>query len=308
MRTIPKNDKLYQYLFLLLIFAIIAGVIAWLGQEYFNPIYFVGAPYMLVPFLCACIVEKGKVRRMFSEYHLKLEKRYVGQALKYVVYTGVVLPLLLLAFTYIAGNLFHLENFGRVLFAHENINMLQFGELLKEEGVMENPVQPFFFYGSQRFLIGLPLMLLFSVFAGFINVPFALGEEMGWRGFMEKHVHLTKIKKYLFIGVVWGVWHTPLILVGFNFGSHHALGILMMAIVCIPLSFYFSRALHRTHSLWVPTVMHGLINAISIHLFFQLGNPLLGPRMGLIFVIAVCTLLLMDYEVDKYISGRIKGK
>lgn len=89
MRTIPKNDKLYQYLFLLLIFAIIAGVIAWLGQEYFNPIYFVGAPYMLVPFLCACIVEKGKVRRMFSEYHLKLEKRYVGQALKYVVYTGV---------------------------------------------------------------------------------------------------------------------------------------------------------------------------------------------------------------------------
>lgn len=89
MKTTPKNDKLYQYLFLLLIFAIIAGVIAWLGQEYFNPIYFVGAPYMLVPFLCACIVEKGKVRKMFSEYHLKLEKRYAGQALKYVVYTGV---------------------------------------------------------------------------------------------------------------------------------------------------------------------------------------------------------------------------
>lgn len=277
----PNNNKLYYYLILLLVFAILAGVICWYGQPYFNPIYFVGAPYMLIPLLSVCIVENWKIKKIFSGFQLKIKKEYMGQTLKYIFYTGILLPLLVLVITFIVGNMCNLPVFGRVLGIHEAIDMNQFIELMKASELAADPVVPSYLYGSNRFLVGLPVMLLTGMLAGFINIPFALGEEAGWRGFMENNVHLPKRKKYVFIGTVWGVWHTPLILIGFNYGEHNLLGILMMVIACISLSFYFSQALHRTHSLLVPTIMHGLINASLIFVFFKLGNPLLGPVWGL---------------------------
>lgn len=297
-----NNKKLFSFLFLLLIFAIIAGVASWYGQKYFNPIYFVGAPYMLTPFLAVCIVMNWKVKKIFSDFPLKIKRKYIGQTLKYIFYTGILLPLLLMLITFILGNVCNLPIFGRVLGLHETIDMSLFIELLKVDEPSVDSAVPSFLSGSHRFSTGLPIMLIASIVVGLLNIPFALGEEVGWRGFMEKYVYLTNVKKYIFIGAVWGVWHAPLILIGFNYGEHNLLGILMMVIACISLSFYFSQALHRTNSLMVPTIMHGLINASSIFLFFKLGNPLLGPRMGIVFVIAIWILFFIDYIINKLFS------
>lgn len=290
-----KNHKLYRFLFLLMFFAIIAGLVSWFGKEYFNPIYFVGTPYMLTPLLSVCFVEKWKIKEIFNSYQLRLEKKYIWDTVKYIAYTGVLIPLLIILITYVLGNMCNLPIFGRVLSPHEPITMRIFFDTMKFEEVAVNSPVLSFLSGPHRFSIGLPVLLLGSTILGFMNVPFALGEEVGWRGFMEKNVHFPKIKKYIFIGAIWGIWHTPLILIGFNYSEHNILGILMMMIVCITLSFYFSQALHRTHSLLVPTIMHGLINASSFFLILELGNPLLGPRIGIVFVTALWVMIYINY-------------
>jgi hypothetical protein len=45
---------------------------------------------------------------------------------------------------------------------------------------------------------------------------------------------LGKWKAYLIVGVIWGLWHAPLIAIGFNYPGMPVLGILMM----IPLRRY----------------------------------------------------------------------
>src|SRR5690625_5122017 len=46
-----------------------------------------------------------------------------------------------------------------------------------------------------------------------INAIFAFGEEIGWRGFLLREFQLLGFwKASLLIGIIWGVWHEPLIL------------------------------------------------------------------------------------------------
>ncbi len=44
---------------------------------------------------------------------------------------------------------------------------------------------------------------------------FALAEEWGWRGYLEPRLtalHVPDVPRHLFVGVIWALWHFPLIL------------------------------------------------------------------------------------------------
>src|SRR3989339_531621 len=58
--------------------------------------------------------------------------------------------------------------------------------------------------------------LIQTILAGAtINAFFALGEEIGWRGLLlHEWKHLGFWKCSLLTGVIWGLWHLPLILLG----------------------------------------------------------------------------------------------
>jgi membrane protease YdiL (CAAX protease family) len=88
-----------------------------------------------------------------------------------------------------------------------------------------------------------------SLFAGCTaNLFFVLGEEIAWRGFLEKERFIKGAWNPLLVGIIWGLWHTPLILMGCNYGEHYIWGIPVMMVVCIVLAFYFSQALYRSGS------------------------------------------------------------
>lgn len=56
------------------------------------------------------------------------------------------------------------------------------------------------------------------VLAAFVNAVPAMGEEFGWRGFLRDT--LTGRPRWLVVlvtGVVWGLWHAPIILLGYNY-------------------------------------------------------------------------------------------
>ena len=66
---------------------------------------------------------------------------------------------------------------------------------------------------------------LFAVtLAPVINMFAALGEEAGWRGYMMPHLkeQLGLLNGRLLGGVIWGVWHWPLmLLVGYEYGTDY---------------------------------------------------------------------------------------
>lgn len=122
------------------------------------------------------------------------------------------------------------------------------------------------------------------VAAPFINVIFALGEELGWRGFLlPQLMPLGQWKAILLSGVIWGLWHAPVILQGHNYPGYPVAGVFMMIVFCILLAIIFSWLYLNTYSPWAAALAHGSVNATAglPVLFFQPGfNLALGGTLA----------------------------
>ena len=109
------------------------------------------------------------------------------------------------------------------------------------------------------------LMLLFviSVFAApFINSIAAFGEEWGWRGYLlPRLMPLGKWKAYLLVGVIWGLWHAPLVAIGFNYPGMPVLGILMMALLTTALGIFINEMTLHYQSAVLAGWIHGVFNS-----------------------------------------------
>lgn len=247
--------------------------------------------YMFVPAISVLIVEKWKFKNVFTNYSIRFKNINTAQSLKYVLATGLLLPVLMMLFTYLFGNILGLKDFGMVITSNDDIDPVILSQL------------PALFLSS-RLLIGFLLIAVINMLSGCtINLFFALGEEIAWRGFLEKEMLINKGWKPLVIGIIWGLWHAPLILMGFNYGEHRVLGIFVMVVVCIVLAFYFSPALHRSGSLLIPAAMHGIFNASSWvfvgPLFIKRGNPLLDSPVGIICALSVVTVIFIFWLFRK---------
>lgn len=148
-------------------------------------------------------------------------------------------------------------------------------------------------------------------YAPFINMFFALGEEVGWRGWMTPFLckRHGRTKGLVLSGVIWGAWHWPLILLaGYNFGSGYwgapFTGALVMCLSCVALGILLSYLYEKTESVWAPALAHGAFNAAAgIGSFFLAPGTtalVLGPTpLGLIaglpmFALAAWTLFRLQ--------------
>ena len=153
-------------------------------------------------------------------------------------------------------------------------------------------------------LIG--ITILSGLFAGItINAVFAFGEEIAWRGFL---VNEFKGKKFmpaaLWIGIIWGFWHAPLILNGHNYPQHPVAGVFMMVILCVLLTLMLMYFRLKGRSVIVPAIMHGTTNAVAgvSAIVVSPANDLLYGATG---VAGMLVLLAVDaclYLYDRYIS------
>lgn len=100
--------------------------------------------------------------------------------------------------------------------------------------------------------------------APFINVLFALGEELGWRGWLLPNLMpLGQWKAILISGAIWGVWHAPAVVQGLNYPGYPVAGVFMMIVFCALLGTIFSWLYLNTKSPWVAALAHGAINATA---------------------------------------------
>ena len=149
-------------------------------------------------------------------------------------------------------------------------------------------------------LQGVQALLLAPV----LNALFTFGEEFGWRAYLlPKLLPLGGRKAVLLSGVIWGVWHWPVILMGYNYGFDYPgspwMGLLGMVWFTTMLGIIISWLTLRSGSVWPAVIAHGAGNGIgAIGLFAVMGyaNPLLGPSpvgfIGGIFITILAINLL----------------
>lgn len=98
--------------------------------------------------------------------------------------------------------------------------------------------------------------------AAVINGVFAFGEEAGWRGFLlPMLLPLGTCRAIIVSGVVWGVWHAPIVLLGYNFDEPNVLGLILMIVATLLIGTLFSWLRLWSRSLWPVVFAHGALNA-----------------------------------------------
>ncbi len=113
------------------------------------------------------------------------------------------------------------------------------------------------------------MILVIQIFASLsiappLNMLFALGEELGWRGFLlPKLLPLGQWKAILISNLIWGLWHAPAIIQGYNYPGYPVAGIFMMIILTLLLGTILSWLYLNTNSPWAPALAHGSINAVA---------------------------------------------
>ena len=106
------------------------------------------------------------------------------------------------------------------------------------------------------------IALLQGLVAGItVNAVAGFGEELGWRGLLQRELgYLGFWKSSLVIGLVWGLWHAPIILQGHNYPQHPVEGVAMMTVFTLLLSPIFSYVRLKARSVIAAAILHGSLN------------------------------------------------
>ncbi|WP_433733480.1 lysostaphin resistance A-like protein [Nocardia sp. CA-129566] len=98
------------------------------------------------------------------------------------------------------------------------------------------------------------------------TVVFALGEEIGWRGWLLPQLaHRFGLASGLLItGVVWALWHAPLTLLGYNYPNLGPWAALAFIGFCVPCGAILGWLRMRTGSIWPCVIAHATLNAAAI--------------------------------------------
>ncbi|MFA7628941.1 MAG: CPBP family intramembrane glutamic endopeptidase [Candidatus Dojkabacteria bacterium] len=148
--------------------------------------------------------------------------------------------------------------------------------------------------------------LLQGLIAGItINAVAGFGEELGWRGFLQKELgYLGFWKSSIIIGLVWGIWHAPIILQGHNYPEHPQAGVFMMIIFTLLLSPIFSYVRLKAKSVIAAAIIHGSLNAtIGLPLMvIKGGNDLTVGATGLAGFIALALANVGIFIYDRYFA------
>ena len=154
------------------------------------------------------------------------------------------------------------------------------------------------------------LMIIITLVSGLIagvtiNAIAAFGEEYGWRNYLVGALREVKFwKAALFIGIVWGIWHFPLILMGHNYPNEPRWGVLLMVVFCIVMGVIELYFVLKTKSMIPAAIFHGTVNAVSgMVIYFTLGgNDFLNGMPGLSGFIVMAATILCIWIYDKFVS------
>lgn len=136
----------------------------------------------------------------------------------------------------------------------------------------------------------------------FVNMFGTLLEELGWRGFLWSKLRPGGFwRTNLIIGVIWGIWHAPVIYTGFNYPGMGWRGVLMFILFCLLLAPIVGLMRELGRSVLAAGLTHGTFNAVAGVSLMLLGNVppfwngILG-WVGIALLFAVDLVILLAYR------------
>ena len=252
--------------------------------------------YMPAPAIATFVIQKYVYKEGFAQYGWAFDRSNI----KWFLLTPLFfLALLLLSFGMVGllGNTNLIPNFGQLDFSQVNFNT-NFTNLVSSKVDISKVKLP-----------QIPAWLFFivSIIQGIIagctiNLPFMFGEEFGWRGLLLKETQkMGFFASNLFIGIVWGLWHAPIIIMGHNYPNYPYWGIVMMCLFTTAISPTFAYIRLKTKSIIGACMLHGMINATGalFALFIANFNELYSSIAGWAGVLAGLIVTLSIYISDK---------
>jgi uncharacterized protein len=264
------SDRKGVAAFLLITFVITYGIEGALILSGISPLakgmgQYLVAIVMWVPALAAVMT----VRFITHEGFASCRIRFGGW--RPYLKTGIIVPacfVLIYGITWLMG------------WSRPDWTLREFKTLLADAGAgAQAPPMP------SPFVIWPVLFLVSACVAPFVNSVLAFGEELGWRGYLlPKLMPLGKFRAYTLLGIIWGAWHWPLVLVGFMYPDHPFAGVLMFTVLTTIFGITVNELTLRHDSVILASWIHGVFNAQRLGIWavlFPKVNPWLGGVSGL---------------------------
>jgi membrane protease YdiL (CAAX protease family) len=136
-----------------------------------------------------------------------------------------------------------------------------------------------------------------------VNAFFALGEEIGWRGYLYDLLGRSpSLRNTVVVGVLWGLWHAPAtILLGFNYQISRYFGIVLFTLLTIALTYPHLLLTTSSNSVLPAASLHGAVNALwgltvlASNLPTEQKEIFLG--LGVLGIIAWTVACLISYSL-----------
>jgi uncharacterized protein len=228
----------------------------WLGDGLASPLFPVIAVAIMATPAIAALVVVFVVERP-ARKGVALGLRPLGTAPRFIGFLAlaIAIPVALIALALVVGSLLG-------VYHADLVNFSGFSALIDAQLSAA---------GVSASSLTLPIAALVAVqcvaviVGGLINLIPALGEELGWRGWLlPKLMPLGTVPALIISGVIWGAWHAPLILLGYNYpGVPGWLGVLMMCGMCILVGGVFGWLRIASGTVWPAALAHGTFNAAA---------------------------------------------
>lgn len=284
-------------LFIILAFGI--SWVIWLGLAALGVSFTIRVAIgMFGPAIAATIVRLTR-REGFADAGLRLAARGRNGVIRIYIAAYVIPPILITA----GIGLALLSGVQHWAFS-ENIHAM--ANLISAQLQSVGQSLPSGFSAYQLALISLISQTVLAFTLGILlNMIFTFGEEFGWRGYLLPRLSpLGGVQAAIITGIVWGLWHAPIIVLnGYNYPGHPWLGVVMMVIFTVALSMIFSWLRFRSGSVWPSTLAHAAFNAQAgfAIVFLSHADSLLRAPIGLIGLLPT-----IAFAIWLAVTGRLK--
>jgi membrane protease YdiL (CAAX protease family) len=233
--TLSEKREVWKTIIIFLILLTVLSSIAYYAILKLNPTSIYVGSLMMSPALAAFITLKIKKRPILSLPWSLKELKYLK--LSYIT------PILYVTIAYVL------------------IWLFGFGNLLNTENITQWSNELGLARFNQTLVLIVMIFLLLTV--GVIkNLGSTLGEEIGWRGFLI--FELRKVISFkalaIFSGIIWALWHFPIINLMHGGGDNLLLHLSAFTIMIIGISVILAYYTFKSNSLWPAAVYHSAHN------------------------------------------------
>lgn len=143
----------------------------------------------------------------------------------------------------------------------------------------------------------------------FVAWPKYFGEEYGWRFYLQDRMFALfgGYKGVVLVGLIWGLWHLPLMLVGMNFPDNLIAGNIVYLIYTVVIGIIFSYGVLKTRSIWIAVLLHAIVDPLVMtgYPYIANGQVIVAflPLLILLGILAAVTLRSRIWIDDSTATG-----